>query len=75
MNREDLRDQFAMAAMQGIISNGSDIPLSALAELAYAQADAMIDERDRRNTSRAQANPHHAPLNNLGMAGFLGRGK
>lgn len=75
MNKEDLRDQFAIAAMQGIISNGSNMPLAALAELAYAQADAMIDERDRRITSKAQANPHHAPLNNLGMAGFLGRGK
>lgn len=73
MNREDLRDQFAMAAMQGIIANGSDIPLTALAELAYAQADAMIDERDRRNTSRAQSNSHHTPSSYLGMAGFLGR--
>ena len=57
---EELRDQFAIAAMQAIISTGRGIPLAALAELAYAQADAMIDERNRR--FQEQANKRTAAM-------------
>ncbi len=45
----DLRDQFAMAAMQGMSANpnGEDWTFNQIAEWAYKQADAMIAEREK----------------------------
>lgn len=43
----DLRDQFAMAAMQGQIANGWMKDQENIAEVAYKQADAMIAEREK----------------------------
>lgn len=45
----DLRDQFAMAAMQGQIANGWMKDQETIAEVAYKQADAMILEREKDN--------------------------
>lgn len=75
MNEIDLRDQFAMAAMQSILNNRdiSKKELPAIADAAYCMAEAMINERDRRNLARAQANPHHSQSSYFGMAGFLGK--
>lgn len=45
----DLRDQFAMAAMQGFCANEMQIDWhpEKMAEWAYKQADAMIAEREK----------------------------
>lgn len=45
--RTRIRDQFAMAALTGILSNPNENPVapSRLAETAYVIADAMMDER------------------------------
>ena len=43
----DLRDQFAMAAMQGLLADGWMKDQGNIAELAYRQADAMIAEREK----------------------------
>lgn len=44
----DLRDQFAIAAMQGLIAgNYAYGGLGSLAQDAYAHADAMIAEREK----------------------------
>lgn len=44
-----LRDQFAMAALTGIIPCGfSDMTSTAIAAFAYAYADAMMAERDTK---------------------------
>ena len=67
MSNENLRDQFAMAAMQSIL-NRRDISkdeLSAIANASYCVADAMIAEKDRRNVIRAQSNPHHGTPSNF----------
>lgn len=42
----DLRDQFAMAAMQGLMATGQKDRIL-IADLAYKQADAMIAEREK----------------------------
>ena len=43
-----LRDQFAMAALTGIIPFGfNDMTSTAIAAFAYAYADAMMTERDK----------------------------
>ena len=42
----DIRDQFAMAAMQGFIADGFK-DREIISELAYKQADAMIAEREK----------------------------
>lgn len=41
----DLRDQFAMAAMNGLISNGWMRDMENIAEVSYRQADAMLTAR------------------------------
>lgn len=43
----DLRDQFAIAAMQGQVANGWMKDQKNIAEVAYQQADAMIAEREK----------------------------
>lgn len=45
----DLRDQFAMAAIQGFCANENQIDWESekMAEWAYKQADAMIAEREK----------------------------
>ena len=43
----DLRDQFAIAAMQGQVANGRMKDQKNIAEVAYLQADAMIAEREK----------------------------
>lgn len=43
----DLRDQFAIAAMQGQVANGWMKDQKNIAEVAYLQADAMIAEREK----------------------------
>jgi hypothetical protein len=47
MNEEDLRDCFAMFAMNGLISRGRDEMLvgGALCKAAYDYADAMLEAR------------------------------
>jgi len=47
MNDEDLRDCFAMFAMNGLISRGRDEMLmgDALCKAAYEYADAMLEAR------------------------------
>jgi len=51
MNHISLRDQFALAAMQAIVSNPSLAPFyenkADIAKAAYEQADEMINERNR----------------------------
>ena len=42
-----LRDEFAMAAMQGILANGYAGEFSNCAMRAYAQADAMMEARKK----------------------------
>ena len=45
---DDLRDQFAMAAMQGLLNAGiKDREL--VASAAYEQADAMIAEHEKKS--------------------------
>lgn len=47
MNNEDLRDQFAMAALQGMISRDvhGTYTDNGLAKKAYAVADEMLEAR------------------------------
>ena len=47
MNEDDLRDCFAMFAMNGLISRGCDEILAghALCKAAYDYADAMLEAR------------------------------
>lgn len=52
--REGLRDKFAMATMNGLISSlGRDynvIEYSVVAAMAYEQADAMLEERIKKES-------------------------
>ena len=54
INRQEaLRDHFACAAMQALLSSGEDrvfIP-SFVAENAYMMADAMLAEREKKDDS------------------------
>lgn len=43
---DDLRDKFAIAAMQGLLSTGRVKDRESVASAAYEQADAMIAERE-----------------------------
>jgi len=43
-----LRDYFATAAMQGMISSGSDVWPITIAEKAYKMADAMLRAREEQ---------------------------
>ncbi|RZG72441.1 hypothetical protein [Acinetobacter sp. WCHAc060025] len=43
----NLRDQFAIAVLQGLYANGGMKDMENIAELAYKQADAMIVEREK----------------------------
>jgi hypothetical protein len=46
--REQLRDQFAGVALQGMLSAGkSDLYPEEFASWAYAYADAMLEARDK----------------------------
>lgn len=56
----DLRDQFAMAAMQGMLASGIKAK-SHISENAYEYADAMIEvrERDTGNVVLTQAEFRH----------------
>lgn len=44
---DELRDQFAIAAMQGLLSTGRIKDRELVASAAYEQADAMIAEREK----------------------------
>ena len=63
-NNKTLRDEFAMKAMQGIISNAwannSRVAVSAndeyLAKTAYEIADAMMIQRERESDSKENKN-------------------
>ncbi len=46
MNEQDLRDCFAMFAMNGLLSNG--FTGYSVAEVAYKMADQMLDARKPR---------------------------
>ncbi len=46
--RPHLRDQFAMAALTGLLSAGLNWPRDQIADTAYAMADAMLAEREKR---------------------------
>ncbi|CAI3129167.1 hypothetical protein B9Y25_06860 [Acinetobacter baumannii] len=50
----DLRDYFATAAMQGFISTGLK-DRAHIAEVAYQQADAMIEEREKGTNESVDA--------------------
>ena len=57
VEQSTLRDQFAAAALQGILANpnhGKDgvVPARFAAEYAYDYADAMIAERDKAKSTR-----------------------
>lgn len=43
----ELRDLFAMSVMTGLASYSTDRPLDMIAELAYKQADAMLEARKK----------------------------
>lgn len=48
MNEEDLRDCFAMFALNGLIKEANgDYKDDAMAELAYSLADAMMEARNQ----------------------------
>ena len=49
MQTATLRDQFAMAALTGIISQSLSAGQLSRAKLAYEYADAMMEERDAEN--------------------------
>jgi hypothetical protein len=53
MNEDDLRDCFAMFAMNGILSceNNDTLPYAVLASNAYSVADAMIEARKPKEES------------------------
>jgi hypothetical protein len=46
MNEQDLRDCFAMFAMNGIVSSHSVMPEELVAKNAYKIADAMLKARE-----------------------------
>ena len=46
-----LRDQIAIAAMQGILANGLTRP-DAIPFLAYTYADAMLEQRKKSNPKK-----------------------
>ena len=49
VERNRLRDEFALAAMRGLILSGVDIYMTkTTAELAYEYADAMLCARERK---------------------------
>jgi hypothetical protein len=45
-----LRDYFAAAALNGILSLNARLPDSSVADWAYSAADAMMKERDKEET-------------------------
>ena len=58
MNEEDLRDCFAMFAMNGLISRGRDELLmgSDLCRSAYEFADAMLEARKQKESENEEDN-------------------
>ena len=51
----ELRDQFAMAAMQGMAANSEiDMRYDVAAEVAYKQADAMLAARSQTQTKETE---------------------
>lgn len=51
MNEQDLRDCFAMFALNGLLTEAkNDWNNQAIAELAYSLADAMVEARDPKPT-------------------------
>jgi hypothetical protein len=51
----DVRDQFAMAAVTGIMSNNPVIGRHQVAEWAYEIADAMMEKRTENNDGTEDA--------------------
>jgi hypothetical protein len=53
MNEEDLRDCFAMFALNGVLSceNNDTVPYAVLASNAYSIADAMLEARKPKEES------------------------
>ena len=51
MNENDLRDCFAMFAMNGLMASGSneEVPYRVLASNAYGIADAMLEARNKED--------------------------
>ena len=45
--RQQLRDRFATAALNGMLANGTQANFADFAYFAYAYADAMLKERDK----------------------------
>ena len=51
MNEQDLRDCFAMFALNGLLKEANgDYADGAIAELAYSLADAMLEARSGKGT-------------------------
>lgn len=51
MNEQDLRDCFAMFALNGLLKEANgDYADGAIAELAYSLADAMLEARTGKGT-------------------------
>lgn len=59
MNEDDLRDCFAMFAMNGLISRGRDEMLmgDALCKAAYDYADSMMEARKPKEEGIASVKP------------------
>jgi len=47
----DLRDYFAAKAMQGLLSSDVHAPIEEFAKNAYTMADAMIEQRNKKEVS------------------------
>lgn len=50
-----LRDQFAMAAMQGLLASGDSWSYNDISHDAYSIADAMLAEREKNSLENAQS--------------------
>ena len=50
----DMRDQFAMAAMQGLLTSGENWNYNTIGRDSYDIADAVLAERERASEERKQ---------------------
>ena len=50
----DIRDQFAMAAMQGLLTSGESWNYNTIGRDSYDIADAVLAERERASEERKQ---------------------
>lgn len=55
MSNKRLRDEFAMAALTGLVSRGDCPTQACAAQAAYNLADAMLEEREVSEIRKVQA--------------------